>query len=724
MTYKKFLWLILLLSSFLVFFQTNVFGVTKTAINSSSGSISSVFQTPSETIESGQSNEEKATESAENGELPQTQEEAVKSSVSSSVSNDYTEAVETSSTGANFIRDLTYTNYKDDLKYFTSKVYFKGEFFGFSSETNYLINSFVQAIFWINKLFFTLFANAYEAISNFGTVDSAITTVIDSSADIFNALATGEVIAVIGGITATYAIVMFALGKGSFFKVLIQFFLVYAVTLGLFSKAPTGDYYLTRFYNNTTSVFNNLATSVSGATQTYNSEGSVLDSYFQKAIWQPYAYMNADKTDTPVDGSSLELNLSDDQLKGLLGYEQGNGSFMVGEKEIQDITNEDDIQVQNLTNNWGEKFSYALGSVVNTFVMGLAIDFFGLMSFALKALLMVLFGFSWFYLLIALISQYTATLINFWKRIIIFSGLAGFMTFISSMFLYLYNVIENAIMSFTSNYLLTVFLKLAILFLVYRFRAQIIGVITGDRLNLTSMGSHMRSRFSDYRHKTSHNLQPDKGNENFSKMALAKASLKGVGNRSIKTVGQKGVNLSRQFKANRMAKRNGVSPKQALSYINAQSDFKKAKRQEAKRQLTNSINRTKAGIFNLASNGVKDDKVRENLLNRSQKNKDSVTVNNALQKANIRSQGHKERIERIKMRQDNKQSQMIQNQTLKDNIVKTSKKTGTTPKNAYKQYSREQRIEKRSTPVSNRFRENRVNRQIKPKIKQARTQEV
>ena len=227
MTLKRVVGAFVLSIGLLVLPQT---ALAETPINSSSGTIGSAFQTPSEIQESGKTNEEKLAEAQENGTIPQSDEEATKAAVSSDVSNDYADAVTAESSGAAFIRDLTYANYKDNLKYFTSKVYFKGDFFGLSAETNYLINSFVQAIFWVNKECFTLFANAYEAIQNFGAVDTAITTVIDSSADIFNTLATGEVITVIGAITVVYALLSYAFGRGSFFKILLQFFLIYAVT--------------------------------------------------------------------------------------------------------------------------------------------------------------------------------------------------------------------------------------------------------------------------------------------------------------------------------------------------------------------------------------------------------------------------------------------------------------------------------------------------------------
>lgn len=664
MTLKRVVGAFVLSIGLLVLPQT---ALAETPINSSSGTIGSAFQTPSEIQESGKTNEEKLAEAQENGTIPQNDEEATKAAVSSNVSNDYADAVTAESSGAAFIRDLTYANYKDDLKYFTSKVYFKGDFFGLSAETNYLINSFVQAIFWVNKECFTLFANAYEAIQNFGAVDTAITTVIDSSADIFNILATGEVITVIGAITVVYALLSYAFGRGSFFKILLQFFLIYAITLGMFSKAPTGDYYLTRYYNNVTSVFNNLATSVSGSTQTYSSEGTVLDSYFQKAIWQPYAYMNADKTDTPAEGSSLGLNLSDDDLKALLAYDQGDGDFMVSGTKIKDLTSSDDVKVKNLTNSWGTKFSYAIGSIVNTIVMGVAIDFFGLVSFALKALLLILFAFAWFYLVVSLIPRFAGTIVNFAKKVIILGGLSGFMTFISALFLYLYNVIENAIMQFTNDYLLAVFLKVLVLWIIYKQRDLILGVITGDKLNLTAMGSDLRSRFSEFRRKPPRDVAPESSSDKgFFKMSLAKAGATAKPNqgRVNGAMKQKASRLTQQFKAGRLAKKTGLGQKQALAYVNAQSRYQKDRRQATKEAFVGAL---------------------------AMRRKRGAQQATAMSKPKAVYQAHQKRLEAFKQRGENKQRQQNQNQALKADILKRSREQGISPKEAYKQYSREQR---------------------------------
>ncbi|KXT64466.1 hypothetical protein [Streptococcus gallolyticus] len=682
MALKRVVGAFVLVISLLVFPQT-VLAETPT-INSSSGTIGSVFQTPSEIQKSGQTNEQKLKEKKDKGEIPKTDEEATKEAVSGEVAKDYATAVTAESSGAAFIRDLTYANYKDDLKYFTSKVYFKGDFFGLSAETNYLINSFVQGIFWVNKELFSLFASAYEAIQNFGAVDTAITMVIDASADIFNTLATGEVITVIGAITVVYALLSYAFGRGSFFKILIQFFLIYAVTLGLFSKAPTGDYYLTRYYNNVTSVFNNLATSVSGSTQTYSSEGTVLDSYFQKAIWQPYAYMNADKTDTPAEGSSLGLNLSDDDLKALLAYEQGDGDFTLSGTPISSLTKSSDVQVKNLTNNWGTKFSYAIGSIVNTIVMGIAIDFFGLVSFALKALLLILFAFAWFYLAVSLIPRFAGTIVNFAKKIIILGGLSGFMTFIAALFLYLYNVIENAIMQFTNDYLLAVFLKVLVLWIIYKQRDLILGVITGDKLNLTAMGSDLRSRFSEFRRKPSRDVAPESSSDKgFFKMSLAKAGATTKPNqgRINGAMKQKASRLTQQFKAGRLAKKTGLGQKQALAYVNAQSRYQKDRRQASKEAFVGALAmRRKSG-----------------------------TQPTAMSKPKAVYQAHQNRLEAFKQREGNKQRQQAQNQALKADVLKRSRDQGISPKEAYKQYSRDQRDKGGLKQKAN----SRVNEQLK-----------
>ncbi|MEX2803859.1 hypothetical protein AB3329_01895 [Streptococcus sp. H31] len=739
---KKTLWLILVLSVLVLLFPSAmIFGDTKTAIDSSSGklpnTVDSFAQVPSESTESVELPDTvDSFAKAPSGNTKKTKEEKLKEEKGKALSEAIDSSLEPFSapvfealaeekSGKDFAsRELTYANFKDDLKYFTSKVYFKNDFFGLSSETNYLFNTIIQGIFWVTKFIFGICASIYSAVSDFGSIDGAITTVIDASAEIYNNLMSTAMLGFIGGLFVVYAFFLYATGRGSFFKTLFKLLVVYAATFIFFSKAPTGDYYLTRAYNNVNSVFANIAADVSGSTDVYGSgEDAVLDSYFEKVIWQPYAYMNADRTDKPAEGSSLGLNLSDDDLKTLLGYEQDDGGFKVGDDRIDKLADEKDPKVINLTNNWGEKASYAFGSIVNALVLGVVIDFFGLVAFVLNVMLLIIFAFSWLYLIISLFPTLSGVLINFGKRTIILTGLSGFMTFFTVIFMYIYELISNFIMEKTSDYILTVFLNLVILYLTYRFRGQIIGIITGDRLNLTGAGSRMRSRWSAYRRRRGG--AGSSGGRGLSKLALARASMLGARNSAIRkgmqSLNRKREEFARNYKAKRLAKQRGVSEKQARPFVNAESDYKKAKREETKRLLANDLNRKRASAYRTLSEGAPDSWAREELANRSQKYQDRIVKpNKALERAEIKREAHKKHLEKVAKRNAGveRRRQETNNRFVKEQVSALSKKKGISPKKAYKDYSSSIRKQRLLKGEPDRLSTHKL------KVKQVKTREV
>ncbi|WP_257646360.1 hypothetical protein [Streptococcus mutans] len=113
---------------------------------------------------------------------------------------------------------VNYSEIRDHLDGITSMAYFGNDWAGMSSETNYFINKLVQATFWPAKIVFKVCAVIYDFTANAGkdSVDNYISTIISNSATLFNALLSGDMLTLIGGLMLVYAYARFAAG-GSFF---------------------------------------------------------------------------------------------------------------------------------------------------------------------------------------------------------------------------------------------------------------------------------------------------------------------------------------------------------------------------------------------------------------------------------------------------------------------------------------------------------------------------
>lgn len=617
---------------------------------------------------------------------------------------------DTEKTHDTFDRPLTYDQFKDDLDRFTSKSYFKGDFLGFSSETNYLINSFVQAIFWVNKTIFSMMATIYDSLDKNSSLNTQIVDILNIAGDTYNSLMTSQVLLFVGGLFVSYAYYEYAKRGGGFFTSLFKLFVTFGVVTVFFTKSATGDYYLTRAYTNVDSALTGVASSVSKLENTYSSkgygEGSPLDSYFEQAIWEPYAYMNADKvSEDKANYKGLKLNLSEKDLKALLAYDSDDKKFKLNDKTMEEIVyNGDKVKIKNLSNNWGDKFSYAIGSIFKTTVLGIIIDAFAIFRFVLRITLLILFVLSPFVALISFIPTMQIVLLNFAKRIGITVGLSGFMNFFAIMALFIYKMIDDVVSTFFNNYLLVVFVEIIVLVMLWKKRDWLVSILTADRLRVSSsfgrFPNRLKRRFKGTvrsRRYGGRSLTND-----MTKMAVAKQAVKGIRNRSLAGLGRgtlKGVTgLSRAGQMGFAMAGAGYSREAASRLVHAQSQARKDRFNQLKTNFGRGLNHLKYNTLKLAQDGTKDRAIKSHLQGRaSEVHLAGLQLASDKERAKKNTRVSKQKVDRLKKAHQLKQDQQREKQMVIKSVEDIRQKTGMSARAAYKQYSHDKRLERRSS---------------------------
>ncbi|MGM9884438.1 hypothetical protein [Streptococcus hyointestinalis] len=625
-----------------------------------------------------------------------------------------------------FDRPLTYDQFKDDLDRFTSKAYFKGDFWGFSSETNYLINSFVQAIFWVNKTIFSMTATIYEKLDSDGDINKSIVKVLNIAGDTYNSLMTSQVLLFVGGLFVSYAYYEYAKRGGGFFTSLLKLFVTFGVVTIFFTKSATGDYYLTRAYTNVDSALTGVASSVSNLENTYTKQGygdgSPLDSYFKQAIWEPYAYMNADKVSgNDVKYSDLGLNLSEKDLKALLAYDSDDKKFKLNDKTMEEIVyNGDEVKIKNLSNNWGDKFSYAIGSIFKTTVLGIIVDAFAIFRFALRVTLLILAVLSPFVALISFIPTMQIVLLNFAKRMGITVGLAGFMNFFAIMALFIYKMIDTVVSDlFTANYLLVVFVEIIVLVMLWKKRDWLVSILTADRLRVSSSFGRFPNRLKrGFKRTVRRRRYGGRSLTNdMTKMAVAKQAVKGIRNRSLAGLGRGTVNgLSRLSRAGQMSYAMagaGYSRESASQLVHAQSQARKDRFNQLKTNFGRGLNHLKYNTLKLAQDGTKDRAIKSHLQGRaSEVHLAGLQLASDKERAKKNTRVSKQKVDRLKKAHQLKQDQQREKQMVIKSVEDIRQKTGMSAKEAYKKYSHDKRLERRTSDYS----QAKEKKTVKPKM--------
>ncbi|PAO73898.1 hypothetical protein CCE06_08715 [Streptococcus agalactiae] len=402
--------------------------------------------------------------------------------------------------------DVDYTYVKDNLSQITSKVWFKDSWFGLDTAMLYLINKMVQAVFWVAKFFFTIFASIYDKLVESPELfASYVSDIISATASIFKSLE-GVLLPLVGASMATYLAYVYFVKHGSFFKTLIRLLLVFACSILFFSKYSDGTYVVTRFYTNTTSVTTNLSSTVTksltGTKLTTPSSDGALTEYAKSAIWNPYSYMNSDTADTD-NGFAL----TDEELKSLVDYNDGDDDFKVsnGDKEtpIKDVAgSEDDPKNSMLKSNWGAMFSYAIVAILESLLMGLILIFFALMQFVLNVTLLILLVFTPFALIFAMVPTFENILFNMTKKLGGTIILSGLMTLLATIALYFNNILTTITTAIGfENMIVGYVLKAIVLVILWKKRDYFLSILTANRIR------HISNRFTQRIDKAGRKLQ-------------------------------------------------------------------------------------------------------------------------------------------------------------------------------------------------------------------------
>lgn len=378
---------------------------------------------------------------------------------------------------------LDYKSVKEHLDQFTSKVWFGDDLLGLGSETLYLINKFVQAVFWITKFEFKIFAGIYEILSaanGLGNLSDLIRTVIGEMAQVFGNLK-NSLLMPIGVMMATYAVYVYFVRNGSFVKTLLKLLAVFAFSGALFTQTTIQDksgYVAEILYDTVETVTNELSNKVTGSLSGIHSDQTaVLDQYFLKAIWTPYSHMNG-------EDKSGKIILKDEELKRLVFYNDGDDDFKIGDQKIDKIAGDrKKPKVYALKDSWGMKFTYAFISVIESFVMGVVIDGFAIFAFVMRLMFILIVFLSPIAILLSLIPTFENILFNIYKKMLISLGLSGSMSIISVLFLYFYNKLgEILTQAVAGNLILGTILKALVLFILWKKRDWLISILTANRV--------------------------------------------------------------------------------------------------------------------------------------------------------------------------------------------------------------------------------------------------
>ena len=402
--------------------------------------------------------------------------------------------------------DVDYTYVKDNLSQITSKVWFKDSWFGLDTAMLYLINKMVQAVFWVAKFFFTIFASIYDKLVESPELfASYVSDIISATASVFDSLRS-VTLPIIGASMATYLAYVYFVKHGSFFKTLIRLLLVFACSILFFSKYSDETYVVARFYTNTTAITTNLSSTVTksliGTKITAPSSDGALTEYAKSAIWKPYTYMNSDTAKT-----NNGFALTDEEFKSLVGYNDGDDDFKVsnGNKEtsIKDVAgSEDDPKNSMLKSNWGAMFSYALVAVLESLLMGLILVFFAIMQFILNVALLILLVFTPLALIFAMVPTFENILFNMTKKLGGTIVLSGLMTLLATIALYFNNILTTITTAIGfENMIVGYVLKAIVLVILWKKRDYFLSILTANRIR------HISNRLTQRIDKAGRKLQ-------------------------------------------------------------------------------------------------------------------------------------------------------------------------------------------------------------------------
>ena len=510
--------------------------------------------------------------------------------------------------------DVTYEYVSKHLKDITSKVWFGNDWFGLNSEMLYLINKFVQAVFWFAKLSFQIFGGLYEKLTDAPKYFADyINEVISATASMFSGLQT-VLLPIIGALMAVYLSYVYFVKNGSFIKTMVRLFVIFACALLYFSQS-NGDYMIARFYRNTTSITSNLSSTLSNSltntkVSTSGSE-AVLNEYAKSAIWLPYSYINSDVDKKASNG----FQLTEGQLQSLVDYSDGQDDFKVkddkGEKGIKEVAGEEKKPTNSmLKSNWGAKFTYALVAVIESTFVGLMLAVFAITQFMMNVSLLILLMLAPIGLILSMVPTFENILLNLTKKIAFTIVTSGLITFFATLALYFNGVLVKVTTAIGfNNVLIGYVLKAIVLVIVYRKRNSLLSILTDNRI------THVSNRLTRSLDRAGHRVKEQtlgKVQKNSqAKLALAGATIAGASTLAKQGIKSKtksamktGFNRSSQALSESLARRKatqaeaqGQSYEVAYKQAKAQNAYRSERLQTATLSLQKGLHKTREGIY-------------------------------------------------------------------------------------------------------------------------------
>lgn len=578
---------------------------------------------------------------------------------------------------------------KKKLSSFGSKVYFPKKFLNMDAQTNYLINTVISIPFWITKQIFWLASMVYEFIQagNNTNLDSYLTTIVTTSANVFSNLLTTGLLSLAGLIMVLYAYSRHVQG-GNFFTSLGRSVFVYLAIL-LFYSNINGAYVVQKVYNNTNSLTSELTASMVGTTQPYQSSDGVLDLYFRQAIWKPYVYMNTDVKEMKTDGTftSNDSNVKTDSLKELLDYKSGDDKFKFNDNKTIDkfVGDEKEPKVPRMQNAWGDKFLYGFISMFDAIGMGIIIILMAIISFILKMVFFLLLILSPFIFLLAIFPPFENMFYRFIKSAITVEVSASAVNFLTVFILYFYMILTNVTEKMFPNYFASTTMKIVVLIVAYWKRDWIIShfqfngaesFMRGLGYNFGNVGMRRLNRSMRRYGRGRSGRYGNSGQRNISRLSMMRQMASGAvknGASSVLKRGAQGVdNTYLRTKGKYLSYKNGWSDETGQEVAQYRRKVGMQRLSDTKDKIRNSRDKALANVYGYAGAGMRKGQARDEVLSRANKYRNRVT------------QKPKSNVQKPKV-----PNQKLQNQQTKERLLKQRKQRQDVkkPKSGFKRYN-------------------------------------
>ena len=585
---------------------------------------------------------------------------------------------------------------KKKLSSFGSKVYFPKKFLNMDAQTNYLINTVISIPFWITKQIFWLASMVYEFIQagNNTNLDSYLTTIVTTSANVFSNLLTTGLLSLAGLIMVLYAYSRHVQG-GNFFTSLGRSVFVYLAIL-LFYSNINGAYVVQKVYNNTNSLTSELTASMVGSTQPYQSSDGVLDLYFRQAIWKPYVYMNTDVKEMKTDGTftSNDSNVTTDTLKELLDYKSGDDKFKFNDNKTIEkfVGDEKKPEVPRMQNAWGDKFLYGFISMFDAVGMGIIIILMAIISFILKMVFFLLLILSPFIFLLAIFPPFENMFYRFVKSSIVVEVSASAVNFLTVFILYFYMILTNVTEKMFPNYFASTTMKIVVLIVAYWKRDWLIShfqfngaesFMRGLGYNFGNVGMRRLNRSMRRYGRGRSGRYGNSGQRNISRLSMMRQMATGSvkhGASSMINRGVQGVdNTYLKAKGKYLSYKNGWSDEKGQEVAQYRRKVGMQRLTDTKDKIRNSRDRALANVYGYAGAGMRNGQARDEVMSRANKYRNRVVQK---PKANVQ----KSKIPNQKPKVPN---QKIHNQQTKERLLKQRKQRQEVkkPKSGFKRYN-------------------------------------